>query len=206
VNRMGIIATATKELSAHSAESIEVTLGALLREAAARALDAAIFSATAGSSTRPAGVIASLSTLSPATGGGAAALAADVSTLVDALVSGGGGALPLLFTSPGRAARAKILAPGIDVPVIGAPTIASTRIIAVDASAFVWGFSEQPDVDISDQVTVHEETNAQAIGVSGSPTVPIRSMWQTASIAIRLNLRCSWALRAPAAFIDSPTW
>jgi hypothetical protein len=206
VSRMGVIATATRELSAHSAESIEVTLGALLRESAARALDSALFSATAASTSRPAGVINGLSTLTPTTGGGAAALAGDVSLLIDALVTGGGGALPMLFTSPGRAARAKILAPGFDVPIVASPTIASTRVIAVDAGAFAWGFSESPDIDISDQATIHEETNAQAIGVSGSPTVPIRSLWQTASIAVRLNLRCSWALRAAAAFIDSPSW
>jgi capsid protein len=206
VSRIGLIVTATKEWAIHAAAALEDVLGALLREAGARALDAALFSATAASTTRPAGLIAGLSTLTPTTGGGVAALAGDTSALIDELVTGGGGAAPMLFMSPGRAARANILAPGIDVPVIGAPTIAASRVIAVDAGAFAWGFSENPDIDISDQVTVHEETNAQAIGVSGSPTVPIRSMWQTASIAIRLNLRCTWALRAPAAFIDSPTW
>jgi hypothetical protein len=207
MNRLAIIATATRELSVHAADAIEVTLGALLREAAARALDAAIFSSTAASATRPPGLLFGLSTLSPATGGGVGALAADVSTLIDALVTGGAGAAPMLFVSPGRAARAKILAAGLDVPVVPSPTIASTRIIAVDAGAFAWGYSSQPDIDVSDQAVLHlEDTAPQAIGVSGSPTLPVRSLWQTDSIAVKVNLRCSWALRAPAAFIDSPTW
>jgi hypothetical protein len=205
-SRIGVIVTATKEWAIHAAAALEDVLGALLREAGARALDSALFSAAAASTSRPAGLINGLSTLTPTSGGGISALAADVSALIDELVLGGSGALPMLFASPGRAARARILAPGLDVPIVPSPTIASSRVIAVDAGAFAWGFSESPDIDISDQVTVHEETNAQAIGVTGSPTVPIRSMWQTASIAVRLNLRCSWALRAPAAFIDSPSW
>ena len=199
----------TGELAQVAVQPIEELFATLLRESANRSLDAALFAATAASASRPAGLINGLSTLTPTASGGAAALAGDIMLLVDALTDAGAGDSPMLFTSPGRAARAKILAGGgLDVPIIGSSTIASTRIIAVDAAAFVFGFSNDVDIQVGHEATVHVESEApQQIGVSGSPTLPIRSFWQTNSIGVKLNLRISWALRAPAvAFIDSPTW
>ena len=206
--RMSIILSASEELNQVAVVAIESLFADLLRESADRALDAALFADTAASSARPAGLLDGLVTLVPTSGGGVAALAGDVQKLVDELVAAGAGDAPMLFMSPGRVAKAKVLVPGVDIPIVASPTIAGTRIIAVDAGAFVFGFSNEVDIRVGREAVLHMESeNPQAIGVSGSTTLPIRSMWQTNSIAMMLNLRCSWALRAPAvSFIDSPTW
>jgi hypothetical protein len=99
-----------------------------------------------------------------------------VTLLIDALVAGGGGAAPMLFMSPGRAARAKILAPGLDVPVVASPTLATTRIIAVDGSSFGFGFSSQPDITVSDQAVLHMDTSPLPISTTPTPAAPVRSL------------------------------
>jgi hypothetical protein len=188
---LSVIISATEELAQVAVQPIEELFTALLREAGSRALDGALFSAVAASASRPAGLINGLSTLTPTAGGGAAALASDVEKLIDALVTAGAGDAPLLLMSSGRAVKARIWAPGLDpAMIVASPSIASTRVIAVDSAAFAFGFSNEVDVQVGRETTLHMENAApQQLGVSGSPTLPIRSMWQTNSIAVKLNLR-----------------
>jgi hypothetical protein len=55
-------------------------------------------------------------------------------------------------------------------------------VLLLDAFDFVSVTGDDPRFDVSDQAVLHmEDTNPQAIGVSGSATVPIRSLWQTDS-------------------------
>ena len=75
----------------------EAVLEAMLRRAAAQALDTALFGNTAGDTTRPAGLLAGVgATTATMTLGG------DLKALADAVVAGGGDGNILFFTSPGR--------------------------------------------------------------------------------------------------------
>jgi hypothetical protein len=65
---------------------------------------------------------------------------------------------------------------------------------------------------VSDQATVHEEdtTPLPIVGPGGTPVTanPVRSLWQTDSLGLRLILNMNWALRRTGmvAVINGVTW
>ncbi|TAI60690.1 hypothetical protein [Bradyrhizobium sp. Leo170] len=71
---------------------------------------------------------------------------------------------------------------------------------------------EAPRFEISDQATLHmEDTNPQPIvggADPGTPANPVRSLWQTDSLALRLILPVNWTLRRPGmvAWVQGVTW
>lgn len=206
--KLAVVASLTQSLATYSAEAAEVVIGNLMRQAAARQLDASVFSATAGDTTRPAGILDGVSATSATSGGGAAALAGDIDALMAALVTGGFGASPVLVVSPGRAVRAATLAQGSTIPVISAPSMPAAQVIMVDVAGFFTAYSGTPEISTARETVLHMESEApQAIGVSGSATLPSRSLWQEDGLAIRLILRAAWAAMPGAvAHITTATW
>ena len=82
-------------------------------------------------------------------------------------------------------------------------------VILLDAADFFSATGDEPQFSVSDQATLHmEDTAPQAIGVSGSATNPIRSLWQTDSIAVRMMLDISWDMRRTGvvAWTQTITW
>jgi len=85
----------------------------ILTEAAARALDAALFSAVAADATRPAGILNNVVPITPATGGGLPATVADIEAIVAAITSNGGGRGGiLLFLPPAKIVGLALQSPG----------------------------------------------------------------------------------------------
>ncbi len=86
-------------------------------------------------------------------------------------------------------------------------------LIAVDAADFASATGDTPEYDVSEQATIHEEdTTPLAIGTTGTPpvvAVPIRSLWQTDTIGVRMTwLDSNWAMRRTGmvSFISGVTW
>jgi hypothetical protein len=69
----------------------------------------------------------------------------------------------------------------------------AARVLLVDAADFFSATGDEPRFDVSDQAVLHmEDTAPTAIGTAGTPTVvaaPVRSLWQTDSIGIRMLAR-----------------
>jgi len=68
----------------------------------------------------------------------------------------------------------------------------------VEVGSFVSGFNPVPEFRASDQTSYHmEDTSPQDItGGTPSPAVPVRSMFQTDSLALKMDLWAAWGLRA----------
>jgi hypothetical protein len=96
-------------------------------------------------------------------------------------------------------------------PIIDSGTVPMGTVIAMDAADFV-SAGESPQFSVSDQATVHEEDTAPLPIVSGAapgtPANPVRSLWQTDSLGLRLILNMNWALRRTGmvAAIVGVTW
>src|SRR5262249_2117453 len=140
--KLAIIATMSREIAEHSAESGEAVVTMILQDAARAALDNSLFSNTAGSASQPAGLLAGISatTASTATDGYAACLS-DTRALTDAVVAGGGSGGPsvLYFCSPGRKIALDGYLPGLAGRTFGSAWIAAGELIAVDSAAFASG-------------------------------------------------------------------
>jgi hypothetical protein len=207
--KWGTIAEFTEELSEYSIQTMTLVIRRVLQDAIALNLDAAIFSSTASSSIRPAGILAGLSTLTPTTGGGANALARDVEQLIATLVTNGGGVNPAFICAAGQAAAMKLYAgPRFDAPILPSAALAANTVIVVDQESFISAFGDVPEFQTSNEATLHEDTApTQISSTSTAVAAPVRSLWQTATIAMRCIFRVSWGLRAAhVAFISGTTW
>jgi hypothetical protein len=80
----------------------------------------------------------------------------------------------------------------------------------MDAADFV-GTGDNPRFEVSDQATLHFEDTTPLDIVSGSPGTaasPVKSLWQTDSIGLRLVLPMNWLNRraGTVAVVNNVTW
>ncbi|HMF28128.1 MAG TPA: hypothetical protein VKE42_05110, partial [Candidatus Cybelea sp.] len=202
-----VLTSYSREMTESS--NIEAVSRALISEATALALDAAMFSSNAANGA-PAGILNGISAQTPTTGGGLAALNGDMKLLMAALVAAGAGANPVLITSPIQAMTLKILAgPRFDLAVLPSSSVAAGTVIMVETTSFVSAFSPVPEFEASSHVALHfEDTSPTDItGGTPSPAVPVRSAFQSDILALKMRLSASWAMRAPhVAYLTGATW
>ena len=99
------------------------------------------------------------------------------------------------------------------IPFIASTMVPATTLTLVRAADFASATGDTPEFDVSDTAVVHEEDGTYAAdqtvtqpastveqiatGPAGSAVVatPVRSLWQTATIGIRMLLDMDWAMR-----------
>jgi hypothetical protein len=97
-------------------------------------------------------------------------------------------------------------------PVIQSSNVAADTMFLIDAADFVSVTGDTPRFDVSDQATLHlEDTTPLAISTTGAPNTvaaPVRSLWQTDTIGIRMLLDINWGLRRTGivAWTQTMTW
>lgn len=227
--KMAVISTFTREIAQHSIPAIEGLIRDAIREDTSVALDTILLDATAASSVRPAGIRNGVTATTETSGGGIAALTTDLKNLIGALITATNGNLrsPVWIMNPAQALAISLTANAggefifadqinngnlLGYPVIQSPTVTAGMIILVDAADFVSVTGDEPMFDVSDQATLHmEDTSPAAIGTAGTPNVvaaPVRSLWQTDSLALRMILPMNWTLRRTGvlAWAEDVTW
>jgi hypothetical protein len=226
--KMGVISTFTREIAEHSTPSIEAMIRQAIIEDTSVAIDTVLLDANVATTTRPAGLVAGVSTQTPA-GTTFANMVTDLKNLVGALITGTKGNIrsPVWLMSPNDALAISLMQnAGGDMPfkaeigtgtLLGYPLILSTTmtadtIIFLDAADFITATGDVPNFSVSDQAVLHmEDTTPLAIGTVGTPptvAAPVRSLWQTDSIGIRMIMDINWALRRTGvvALLTAPTW
>jgi HK97 family phage prohead protease/HK97 family phage major capsid protein len=215
--KMGVITTWTRELDTHSIPAIEGLLRDAIRDDTATAIDSILLDTNAATAVRPAGLRNGVSTLTPTSGGGFNALVGDIKAMTGALLTATAGnirtmvwlmnpqqVLSISLTQAPSVAgmfpfAAEVQAGNLrGYPIIESATVPAGTVIALDAADFVSVGGDAPRFEISDQATIHEEDTAPAAIASGSPgTVasPVRSLWQTDSLALRMIVPLNWTLR-----------
>ena len=228
--KMAVITTWTRELSEHSVPAIEGLLRDAVQEDTAISLDSVLLDANPATVVRPAGILNGITGLTPVAGGGFTALTGDIKQVSAALLTGTKGNVrnPVWLMNPVQINSALyVAAPGAGLfpyrdevqegqlggwPIIDSGTVPLGTVIAIDAADFVAVGGDAPRFEISDQATLHMEDTAPAdIGTPGTPPVvaaPVKSMWQTDSLALRLILPTNWTIRRAGvvAFVAGVTW
>ena len=227
--KMAVITTFTREIAEHSTPAIESVLRQAIQEDTALAIDTVLMDATAASTTRPAGLRNGVTGLTATSGGGFAALVGDMKGLVGALITSSNGNLraPVFIMNPVQALSIALTQnAGGDFPfaadigrgflqgypVLQSATVASGTVMLVDAADFFSATGDEPRFDVSDQATLHMEDAAPtAIATSGTPNVvaaPVRSLWQTDTLGLRMIVDLNWAMRRSGvvAYVTSVTW
>jgi HK97 family phage major capsid protein/HK97 family phage prohead protease len=227
--KLAVISTFTREIAEHSTPAIEGLIRNAIQEDTSVAVDSVLLDATAASAIRPAGLRNGVTVTTATAGGGFAALVGDIKALVGALITATNGNVraPVWIMNPIQAiAIALTQNAGGDFPfqqeingnrlqgfpVIQSASVTAGMLILVDAADFVSVTGDDPRWDVSDQATLHmEDTTPLAIGTAGAPNTvaaPVRSLFQTDTVAIRMILPMNWALRRAGvvAWTQSVTW
>ena len=228
--KMAVITTWTREIDEHSVPAIEGLLRNAIGEDTAISLDAVLLDANPATLVRPAGILNGVAGLTPTAGGGFAAAVGDIKQLTGALITGTLGNVrnPVWIMNPQQVnSLGLVTMPGVGVfpfraelaagnlggwPIIDSGTVPMGTVIAMDSADFVSVSGDAPRFEISDQATLHmEDTAPTDITTTGTPPVaafPVKSMWQTDSLALRLILPVNWSIRRPGtvAWVAGVTW
>lgn len=227
--KMGVISTFTRELAMHSTPSIEAVIRDAMAEDTATTIDTRLLDDIAATAIRPAGLRNGVAGLVPSVLTTATErMVADLKALVGAItaVNGGRDIVILLNTAQamsigfaqtvnGEFLFASTTEAGqrFGVTFISSANVAAGMVIAVDAADFITATGDVPEYDISEQATIHEEDTAPlpiATGVPGAGVIatPVRSLWQTASIGVRMLLDINWGVRrvGMVAWVTGVTW
>lgn len=227
--KMAVISTFTREIAEHSTPAIEGLIRNAIQEDTSVALDSVLLDATAASTTRPAGLRNGITVTTATAGGGFTALVGDLKALIGALITASNGNIrqPVFIMNPVNALSVSLTQnAGGDFPfkqeisqgqlqgypLIQSSTVTAGMILLVDAADFVSVEGDAPRFDMSDQATLHmEDTTPLAIGTAGTPNVvaaPVRSLYQTDSMALRMIMDVNWAMRRTGviAWTQSVTW
>lgn len=202
----GVIGHFTKELFRRSTPNIELVIREAIVSDSAAMLDSIVFGSAAGTDLRPPGLTNALpaSATRASTGADLAAVELDLNGLVAALMRARVGvrptwimngvnrlALDSLMTDLGVFPYRADVRRGVlkGYPIASSVFVAEDQILLVDAAniGFVGG---APEWEVSDQATLHEETETP-LQVGGA-TTPVRSLFQTHSAAVKAVYELSW--------------
>lgn len=224
--KMAVISEFTREMGLHSTPSIQGVIRQAINEDTAEAIDTVLIDTVAADTIRPAGLRNGISGGTPS----AATtridkIIADISALMAPIIAARGGRDLVLLCNPAQQlAMSWAVTPNGQfiftdgelgsrgLTVIASTTVPATMLIMIDAADFASVTGDTPEFDVSDVATIHEEdTTPLPIGTAGSPAVvaaPVRSLWQTASIGIRMLLDMNWSMRRTGmvTWVTGVTW
>lgn len=196
----------SRELSKRS--DADAIMETMLREDVAAGLDAAFFATTAASSAANAGLLNGVVAGAGYPGGD---YKQDLTNLSDAVSAGGSGTVTFVV-NPQRLARLRILDPilSASLDVVPSAAVPLDRVIAADGPALLVSVDAAPDIDVSSNALLHMSDTALEIVSDTGPTTadPVRSLWQTATIAVRVIHELAFAKRrsTAVAYLDGATW
>ena len=232
--KMGVISTFTREMANASTPAMEQIIREAIAEDTAWTLDMALLSDEAGvPGVRPPGIFNGLVALTPAAAGADAAIT-DLKALLSAVIGAGGGRSVVLIMNPLQAMNLSLMHEGglfyfrdeisrgqlLSVGLITSVTVPAGEVYCMDAAEFA-SATGTPAYDVSDQATLHMDDgsypdNFTAPDVKpivtgaapGTVATPVRSLWQTASIGVRMLMNVSWGLRRPGmiAYMTAVNW
>lgn len=196
----------TRSLARHS--NFEDVLRVTLGEAVSLSLDAGLFSTAAGSMTRPAGLLNGVTPQAGALGGDDEAMFADLNYLATAVAPVAGERITFV-ASPKQAAKIALQGPRpFPYEMRASQALAEGTVAAVATNLVASRIDPTPTFSASEEALVHMVDAPLPIVESGVTADPVRSMWQTDSIVMRVILGVTWARRASGgvAVVTGATW
>lgn len=204
--KMGIVGTYTSELFERSTPNIvEIIRNAMVRDTAIK-LDTAFLSDLAGTDIQPAGMQNLAGTPIDGSGmgnvdGAIAAIKAAIIAMSDNLL----GARPAWVMHPSVAWSLQMMTTAIGqpafpelangtlvgIPVYSSVTVPADLIFLIDCAEIVFAY-EGPRFAASDQATLHMADPALPLNDSTTVAAPVRSLWQSDSMALRTIWHLTW--------------
>lgn len=207
LKKAATIVTVSREVA--RTPGAEAIFRRLLVEDAALTLDSALFSDAAADDDRPAGLLHGVTPISGTAGGDVVAMRGDMGALAGAVSDGGGSGALAIIMHPKRAARLQLLMPDFPWPVWPSRAVAEDQVIALDPTGFAAAFGDGVQIDATQGATLHMSSTPAPIVSEGGPAAdPVRSLWQTDSIALRMETWMEFCMRGTGLVqsIDGASW
>ena len=217
--KAGTISTFSKELAMHSTPSIQGMIQARILADTAEALDAAFFDANARTATRPAGM------QDPTDGAGAANIVGSLGPTVANITSDLKGVMsramaarvgnsgvwvmnPLrrlgLMTVQDAASGEYPFRDEVNrgtlfgFPIIISQNVDPALVSFIPSDTIVFANDYAPRIDVSDSATLHmEDSAALPLNDGTTAAAPVRSLYQTDTMAVRMTLGLDWLIVRP---------
>lgn len=220
--KMGVIVPFSKELAKRSTPAIEGIVRQAILEDTAAALDPILLDATAVSASRPAGLLNGVSAVGTGfAGGDYQAVREDFRALLAPFFSANASDGIVVLMNPAQGLNMSLMEGPVGDPnwlqrikdrvtIIESTNVTANYLIALRVADFV-GAGGNPEFDVSEQATIHMEDANPAEIVSGTgPTTadPVRSLWQTNSVGVRMLLDVSWTMRRTGVvqYLTATSW
>jgi hypothetical protein len=197
--KFATLVTLTSEMIKSS--NAEQLVRAVLVDAVAASLDVALFSNTAGDATRPPGLLYGAKSETATAGGGFNALYGDLAVLA-ADVAPYGGLDIVYICAPAEAVKLTFaMGAQFKMPILASSGVPPKTLIALAPAALCNATDPAPRLEAARDVALSMDDSAPV-------SMPSKSMFQLDSVAIRLTMFVSWAMRATGAIAYCPnvTW
>lgn len=225
--KLGVITTFTREIANFSDPAIEPLLRDMMVGDTRETIDALFLDASAAVATlRPAGLqnLAGANT-APSSGNSLANIITDLKAAIAAMSANKMGrqlawimntqralSLSLVTNAAGNFMFRDELASGtlMGIPLFASTTVPADVVYLVDGAELAAAYDSTPMIDMSEQATLHMEsvpatvppttgTVAPIVDAAAAVADPVRSLFQTASIALRLLWDMTWNQRRAGA-------
>ena len=208
-HKLGVLATFSREL-VEAGSNIEEFTTQAIRESTAALLDLQMFSTNPGDAVHPPGILIGANTVTATSVAAPWAISSDIGALVQALATNGGGLEPVIIAAPAQASSLRMWRQADFFPILASVALPAGTVVAVEASSFVSGQDGIPEFSTSTGATLHMEdtTPKDIVSSGGVVATPVKSMFQTDIIGLRMILRASWAMRNPlhVAVVHGVSW
>jgi hypothetical protein len=205
--KLGTIITLTNEIVNYS--NAEPLIRQLLIESVGPTLDAAMFSNAAGTpGLSPPGLLNGIAPLTASSSTGLDALVADIAAITEALAPSAGGSPPILVAAPAQAVALTMLAYGEMWPAFMSAALPAGTVVGIIPAGLAT-VVEAPRLETSADTVLHMASPAtEIVNGSGVLAAPVRSVFQTDSVALKLIVPASWSLRSPTtlAWMQGVSW
>jgi Phage capsid family len=205
--------TLTREVQEASGNNAERIISDALSVSAEQSLDALLFSNAAATAAAPAGLLNGLTAIPSAGTKGAEGAADDLGLLADAIAAAGINADGAIFVTTAKlATKLRVLASlKFNNEVLSSSSVPAGEVIAVVPQGFVTAYDGSVSVEISNKPNLHfEDATPADIVTPGTPPIvaaPVKSMWQTDSLALKIRGWCAWAIHPGAvAYVTGASW
>jgi HK97 family phage prohead protease/HK97 family phage major capsid protein len=222
--KMGVISTATKEMLRSSSQSIEQIIRNGIINDTADTIDTTLLDNLPAAPNRPAGLLNGVTPIAGAAGGGPDAAEADILAILGPFIAANAmtglrfllnPAIPIKLGMLSNAVGGKPFENVLTTNTLyGIPFSTSTRVpltslVLIREADFTSGADDQPEWEISDVATIHEDDGTYAadqtatqptttvkpiVDAAAAVAKPVRSLFQTHSTGIKMVMWMDWTM------------
>lgn len=205
--KLAVISAYSREMAIVSAGQIQDYIRQFMVEDTAQVIDAKLLDNVAATAIRPAGLLNGV-TLTPSAGATLADIITDVKAAMTPILQANGGRRLVWLMNPLQAmslglqtnAAGAFIFPNANERFLGYQVIVSNNVpagtmILIDAADFASVANDTPQFYVSNEATLHMESAAPEPINDGTPAVPVISLFQQDSFAVRMLQNMNWTMR-----------